>query len=181
MKALLVIDFQNGFLQMGDFSLEKEKVASLIREFKRKEQPVIFIRHKDENSESPIADGSEGGEIASDLLTDVDLVIEKSTPSAFFKTNLHEQLQLLSVNHIFVTGFNTEFCPQFTAIAAYDRGYQVTFIEDATATVNDDSTYEFPGLDIRDFVGSVLNWSNVIEVLDYEEYVEEYADGELNS
>lgn len=30
------------------------------------------------------------------------------------------------------------------------------------------------GLDIKDFVGTVLHWSNAIEVLDYEEYVEEY-------
>lgn len=32
-----------------------------------------------------------------------------------------------------------------------------------------------PDLDIRDFVGTVLNWSNVVEVLDFEEYVKEYG------
>ncbi|MBD7985659.1 isochorismatase family protein [Sporosarcina sp. Sa2YVA2] len=181
MKALLVIDFQNGFLQMGDYNIEKEKVENLAKDFRRNKQPVIFIRHKDENSESPIADGSEGGNIDSDLVKYADNIIEKSTPSAFFKTNLQEILQSLGVNHVFVTGFNTEYCPQFTAIAAYDRGFQVTFIEDATATVNDESTYEFPGLDIRDFVGSVLYWSNVIDVLNYEEYVEEYVEVELKS
>jgi nicotinamidase-related amidase len=62
----------------------------------------------------------------------------------------------------------------FTAIAAFDRGYNVTFVEDATGTVNTEETYEMQGLDIRDFVGSVLNWSSVVEVLDYEEYVEMY-------
>lgn len=176
MKALLVIDFQKGFLQMGDFSQEKERVQKLINDFKRNEEQVIFIQHKDESEESPIRYGTEGSEIDEDLKTDADHVIEKTTPSAFFKTNLDELLQSLGVNHVFITGFNTEFCPQFTAIAAYDRGYQVTFMEDATATVNDDSVYEFPGLDIRDFVGSVLNWSNVIEVLDFEEYLEEYVE-----
>ena len=179
MKALLVIDFQNGFLQLGDFSAEKEKVAKLIKVFTQHKQPVLFIRHRDESSESPIADGSEGGEIDSDILKYASDVIEKTTPSAFFKTDLQGKLQSLGVNHVFITGFNTEFCPQFTAIAAYDRGYKVTFVKDATATVNDDETYEFPGLDIRDFVGSVLHWSNVIEVLDYEEFLEEYGGGEL--
>lgn len=176
MKALLVIDFQKGFLQMGDFSQEKERVQKLINDFKRNEEQVIFIQHKDESEESPIRYGTEGSELDEDLKKDADHVIEKTTPSAFFKTNLDELLQSLGVNHVFITGFNTEFCPQFTAIAAYDRGYQVTFMEDATATVNDDSVYEFPGLDIRDFVGSVLNWSNVIEVLDFEEYLEEYVE-----
>ena len=31
------------------------------------------------------------------------------------------------------------------------------------------------GLDIRDYVGTVLHWSNVIEVLDLEEYEEIYS------
>ena len=78
------------------------------------------------------------------------------------------------MNHVFITGFNTEFCCQYTAIDAFDRGYQVTFIENATGTVSDEDVYEMPGLDIRDFVGTVLHWSNVIEVLDLEEYEEEY-------
>ena len=78
------------------------------------------------------------------------------------------------MQHVFITGFNTEFCCMFTAISAYDRGYKVTFIEDATGSANTDETYEMPGLDIRDFVGTVLHWSDVIEVLDYEEYVEVY-------
>ena len=78
------------------------------------------------------------------------------------------------MDHVFITGFNTEFCCQFTAIAAFYRGYQVTFIKNATGTVNDEDVYEMPGLDIRDFVGTVLHWSNVIEVLDLEEYEEEY-------
>ncbi len=62
----------------------------------------------------------------------------------------------------------------FTAISAFDRGFKVTFIEDATGTVNNDETYEMKGLDIKDFVGTVLHWSDLIEVLDFEEYVEIY-------
>lgn len=81
---------------------------------------------------------------------------------------------MLGVNHLFIAGFNTEFCCIFTAISAFDRGYTVTFIEDATGTVNTDETFEIQGLDIKDIVGIVLHWSNAIEVLDYEEYVEAY-------
>jgi len=93
---------------------------------------------------------------------------------SFFNTQLQSTLEKLGVDHVFITGFNTEFCCMFTAIAAFDRGYTVTFIENATGTVNTYETYEMPGLDIRDFVGTVLEWSNAIEVLDYIEYVEEY-------
>lgn len=80
------------------------------------------------------------------------------------------------IDHLFITGFNTEFCCMFTAIYAYDRGYKVTLIEDATGTLNTKETYEMKGLDIRDFIGNVLHWSDVIEVLDFEEYEEGYRD-----
>lgn len=58
---------------------------------------------------------------------------------------------------------------------AFFWSYKVTFIENATGTLNKNQTYGMPGLDIRDFVGTVLNWSNVIEVLYFEEYVKEYG------
>lgn len=175
MKALLVIDFQTGFVEMGDFKQEKENVKRITEDFICEKQPIIFLRHIEESPDSPITYGTVGSELDPDLREAADYVIEKRTPSAFYQTNLDEILQSLGVTHLFITGFNTEYCPQFTAIAAYDRGYQVTFIEDATATVNDDRVYEFPGLDIRDFVGTVLHWSNVIEVLDFSEYVEDYS------
>ncbi|GCE46325.1 isochorismatase family protein [Thermosporothrix hazakensis] len=75
-----------------------------------------------------------------------------------------------------ICGFNTEYCALFTAIAAYDRGFKVSFIEDATGTVADANTYEMPGLDIRDFVGSVLNWSKVIDVPYFEEFKRQLAE-----
>ena len=135
---------------------------------------MIFIEHNDEIEESPLRKGHIGNELHNSMKDYADLVIEKQTPNSFFNTNLSEVLDEYGIDHLFITGLNTDFCCMCTAIAAFDRGYKVTFIEDATATVNSDETYEMKGLDIRDFVGTVLHWSNVIEVLDYGEYVEEY-------
>ncbi len=132
------------------------------------------MRHLDDEEESGLYKNSEGSELHNSLKDYAEYVIEKQTPSSFYNTELQGTLEKLGVDHIFITGFNTEFCCLFTAIAAFDRGYTVTFIENATGTVNTDETYEMPGLDIKDFVGTVLHWSNAIEVLDYEEYVEEY-------
>ena len=55
-----------------------------------------------------------------------------------------------------------EFCILFTSIAAADRGYEVTVIEDLCGTVNGEDSYEMPGLDIVDFLGTVMDWSGVI-------------------
>lgn len=177
MKALLVIDVQNGIVECGDFKDELSRMEDIIEDFEENKEPIIFIRHIDDDDEdSPLYRDSAGSELHHSLKDYADQVIEKQTPSSFFNTALSDVLKELGVEHLFITGFNTEFCCMFTAIAAYDRGYKVTFIEDATGTVNTEETYEMRGLDIRDFVGTVLHWSDIIEVLDYDEYVEEYID-----
>jgi len=73
---------------------------------------------------------------------------------------------------VVITGLNAEYCCLFTAIIASDRGYKVTYIEDATGSVNDGDTYEMPGLDLVDFVGCVLDWSGQVEVLYFDEFKE---------
>lgn len=174
MKALLVIDVQNGIVNLGDFQEELSHIENIIKDFKEANMPVIFMRHLDDEENSGLYKNSIGSELHNSLKDYAEYVVEKQTPSSFYNTELQGTLEKLGVDHVFITGFNTEFCCLFTAIAAFDRGYTVTFIENATGTVNTDETYEMPGLDIKDFVGTVLHWSNAIEVLDYEEYVEEY-------
>jgi len=174
MKALLVIDAQNVIINQKDFTKQLTHIENIITDFQAKDLPVIFMRHVDDIEESPFYKGSKGSEIHDSFKGDSDYIIEKQTPSSFFQTELPSLLEKLGVRQVFITGFNTEFCCMFTAISAFDRGYNVTFIEDATGTVNDEETYEMKGLDIPDFVGTALHWSNVIEVLMYEEYVKEY-------
>ena len=179
MKALLVIDAQNAIVDFKDFQQELKHIEGIIQDFRENEEPVIFIRNLDDEETSPFYKKKPSSELHPSLKEYANIVIEKKTPSAFFQTELNDKLEQLGVDHLFITGFNTEFCCLFTAIAAYDRGYKVTFIEDATGTVNDEATYEMNGLDVRDFVGTVLHWSNVIEVLDQEEYVEEYKSNKV--
>lgn len=174
MKALLVIDVQNGIVNFSDFTEELLLMENIIKDFKNKNNPVVFMRHIDDAEESSLYKYSDGSKLHHSLKDYADYVFEKKTPSSFFHTELANKLAELGIDHLFIVGFNTEFCCMFTAISAFDRGYKVTFIEDATGTVNADETYEMPGLDIKDFVGTVLHWSNAIEVLDYQEYVEEY-------
>lgn len=174
MKALLVIDVQNGIVDLGDFKEELLYMESIIKDFKNDNNLVIFMKHFDEGEESPMHKQSSAFELHNSLKEYADYVVEKNTPSSFFRTGLSDLLEKDGIDHLFIVGFNTEFCCMFTAISAFDRGYNVTLIENATGTVNTDETYEMKGLDIRDFVGTILHWSNVIEVLDYGEYVEKY-------
>ncbi|GEL77798.1 cysteine hydrolase family protein [Tenuibacillus multivorans] len=174
MKALLVIDVQKSIVNFKDFTDELSKIEHIMKDFKKNSEPIIFMRHVDDVKDSPLYRHSEGSELYSPLKHYADHIVEKTTPSSFYQTDLSNLLEKLGVNHVYITGFNTEFCCLFTAISGFDRGYDVTFIEDATGTVNDENTYEMKGLDIRDFVGTALHWSNTIEVLEFDEYLEEY-------
>lgn len=140
MKALLVLDMQKGILERKDFHAEKELIVNVMKQFKAQNEPIIFLKHQDGNSESPLYTESIGNEIEQEYVVYADYLVEKTTPSAFRQTN------------------------------------KVTLIEDATGTVNDEEIYEMPGLDIKDFVGSVLNWSNVIEVQYNDEYIDSYIE-----
>ena len=166
-------------MEFKNFQLELHSIESIIQDFQMNEEPVIFIRNLSDEETNPFNKELPSSELHHSLKKYADIIIEKKTPSAFFQTDLSDKLEKLGVDHLFITGFNTEFCCQFTAIAAFDRGYKVTFMEDATGTVNDETTYEMEGLDVRDLVGTVLHWSNVIEVLDQEEYVEEYKSSKV--
>lgn len=175
MKALLVIDVQNAIVELKDFTKELTLIEQVIQDFRRDGHPVIFIRHIDDQEESPLYRDSEGSHIHDSILKYAETVVEKQTPSAFYNTNLAETLEKLGVKHLFIVGFETEFCCMFSAISAYDRGYKVTLIKDATGTGNTPDTYEMKDLDIQGFVGKVLDWSGAIEVLDHDSYVQNYA------
>ncbi|HDR7516358.1 isochorismatase family protein [Bacillus mobilis] len=175
MKALLVLDMQKAILECKDFSVEKELIANLLKRFKAENEPIIFLKHRDNNPESTLYFEAAGSELVEEYAEFADYIVEKTTPSAFKGTSVEEVLTKHKVDHVVIVGFNTEFCCLFTSIAAFEKGYKVTLIEDATGTANDEEVYEMPGLDIKDFIGSVLDWSNVIEVLYYDEYIETYT------
>ncbi|WP_085523641.1 cysteine hydrolase family protein [Tuberibacillus sp. Marseille-P3662] len=174
MRALLVIDVQEGLLQLTDSNQTVASIKQIMNDFQAKKEPIIAMRHFDEAEGSPVQKGTSGVNLHPDIEANVDHIVEKQTPSAFFNTSLQPLLEQLKIDHVTIVGYNTEFCCQFTAIAAYDRGYQVTFIEEATGTVNTAEDYELPDLNVQDFVETVLHQSGVIEVLNLEEYQDHY-------
>ncbi|MFS0871007.1 isochorismatase family protein [Paenibacillus xylanilyticus] len=169
-KALIVLDVQYGITSLRDVKVQVDKIEAVIADFEQWNEPIIYMKHVDyiHEGSSLFYKNAAGLEIAVD--TGRHPVLEKSKPSAFSNPKLKTWLHEHQVEQVFIVGFNTEYCCLFTAITAEHEGFKVTLIEDATGTVNTADTYEMPGLDIQDFVGSILNWSNCIEVL----YVEEY-------
>ncbi|MFC6463968.1 isochorismatase family protein [Marinilactibacillus sp. GCM10026970] len=175
MQALIVLDAQKGILKRKDFNKELVHIHTLIDDFKKRQQVVVATKHILEDSGSIFDPSSVDSELA-ESIEQMDIkIIEKDSPNALLNHSLQEYLKLNQVSHLFIVGFNAEYCCLFTSIAGIDRGYKVTYIEDASGSVNNEDTYEMKGLDIVDFVGSVLDWSGVVEVLYMEEYKEQYC------
>jgi ureidoacrylate peracid hydrolase len=88
----------------------------------------------------------------------------KCTLCGFNNTNLEELLKAAKVKNVAVAGFLTNFCVESTARTAYDKGYAVTVVKDATAANSpEDQNYTeekiFPligqALSVEQFLGQL--------------------------
>ncbi|KAK7308274.1 hypothetical protein VNO77_41876 [Canavalia gladiata] len=142
--ALLVIDVQNHFSSMATPILSNlNTTISLCR---NASIPVIFTRHCHKSPSDYgmleewwfgdlIIDGTSEAELMEALdCKGVDMVVEKSTYSAFEKTGLKERLMEMGVKEVIVTGVMTNLCCETTSRDAFVKGFRVFFSTDATAT-----------------------------------------------
>jgi nicotinamidase-related amidase len=93
---------------------------------------------------------------------DDDLVLIKTTSSAFSSTNLGLFLQNMGIELLFIVGVATSMCVGSTARVAFDFGFDVIIIEDACA----DWSPEFHKNSLRSFeriYGSVMSTEEVIK------------------
>jgi len=125
--ALLVIDMQEAFFDKNPEMTQSlisavEYINAAIELFRGKDLPIFVIEDMEE--EDGRVPGSPGFETTSkiDLLPD-DPRIHKTYGNAFNKTTLHQQLQELGVDTLFLTGFAASQCVTSTYRGALDLDY----------------------------------------------------------
>ncbi len=59
-------------------------------------------------------------------------VVDKPGKGMFWRTGLHERLQLAGITHLLFTGVTTEVCVQTSMREANDRGYVCLIVSDGT-------------------------------------------------
>jgi nicotinamidase/pyrazinamidase len=148
-EALLVIDMLNDFVRKGA-PLEVPDARTIIPiihgEIEKAHavgNPVIYLcdSHTPDDKEfskygwPPHAvRGTAGAKVIDELKpSNSDIVIQKTTYSGFFGTDLDETLKRLEVNSLRLTGDVTHICVMFTASDAVLRDYQVTVVEKGVA------------------------------------------------
>ena len=77
--------------------------------------------------------GTEGAKVIPELeVCESDYIVPKRRYSGFFHTDLDLLLRELGVNTVVLTGLHTHMCVRHTAADAYQLGYDVVAIKDAT-------------------------------------------------
>ena len=109
-------------------------ISQLIEDARQAAIPIIFVQHNGEKGH-PLEHGTEGWKLHPNLdVTDIDLVVKKSTPDSFYDTDLQEQLNSYKIRRVVIAGIQTEFCIDTTCRRAFSMGYEVTLVKDAHST-----------------------------------------------
>ncbi|HBY97517.1 MAG: cysteine hydrolase [Ardenticatenaceae bacterium] len=98
---------------------------------------------------------------------DDELVINKTANSAFNSSDIDRLLRHLGIHSLIVTGVGTDVCVETTARDAIDRGYNCIIVEDACATLDEES-HEASLLAFAKWFGKVANTDEVLALLDRE-------------
>lgn len=139
--ALLIIDIQNDYFPGGNMALADPEAAAnqtarLLGHFRKRNWPRFHIQHE---SVHPGANfmlpGTPGQAIhAAVAPQSEETVVTKHFPNAFQATPLHQALQQAGIGQLVVCGMMTHMCIDTSVRAAFELGYRVQLIGDATAT-----------------------------------------------
>ncbi len=139
--ALIVIDIQNDYFPGGNMPLHEpqvaaERAAEVLERFRQLSWPRFHIQHSSiQPGATFMVPDTPGQEIHALLAPqEGETVVTKHFPSAFQATSLHEQLQSQGIDQLVVCGMMTHMCIDTSVRAAFERGYRVQLIADATAT-----------------------------------------------
>ena len=133
--VLMVIDVQIGVVYNAWKRDEiVSRIAELVSRARASGVDVIWVQHSE--SEMPI--GSEVWQIVPELKpAKNEKIIHKLFRSAFEETELEEVLEGLDVGHLVITGAQTNYCIRNTVHAGFERGFNITVVEDAHTTMDE--------------------------------------------
>ena len=138
-KALIVIDVQAGMYTAGMPVHNGEKFYKHCKSLLGNVVQMIsqlFMSNITVQRPS-VRKGTDGWRIHAAIAPqEGDNIVEKTTPDSFHKTNLSEVLQEKGIEHVILSGMQSEYCVDTTTRRACSEGYKVTLVSDAHSTFN---------------------------------------------
>lgn len=148
MEALVVVDVVYEFVTGkygGEHALELiPNINSAISRFRDENKTIVFVSDKHEEWDQEVkllGKHSMSNDKMSEIHNEIsfqedDILIPKSTFSAFYNTRLDSFLRSRSVNTVFLAGLTTETCIRHTAAGAFYRGYDIAIVGNAVDSPN---------------------------------------------
>jgi nicotinamidase-related amidase len=141
MKALVIIDVQKGMWSDPahppyDDKGVLERIAGLIAKARTSNTPILYVQHHGiDEPRHPLKPGLPGYPFHDAIApAPGDDVTVKTKSSAFHGTDFDAKLKAAGIDHLVVTGMQSEYCVDSAVRGAYERGYKVTLVSDAHST-----------------------------------------------
>mgnify|MGYP000900177389 FL=1 len=134
-KALIVIDIQEGLINLEPFSKDQfiDNTKKVINYFRNKQYEVIYFRHSER--EGLLATESSNWHIYHELKPfKEERIFNKFSNSIFKETGLNEYLESKDIDSLTFIGMQAEFCVDVSTKIAYELGYKVELVRDAITT-----------------------------------------------
>ncbi|MEI9885394.1 MAG: cysteine hydrolase family protein [Rhizomicrobium sp.] len=142
-KALVIIDVQKGMWGHPDYLPYDGdgvvgRIAGLIAQARAAKVPVLYVQHHGVDEPGhPLQPGLPGFPFHDALAPEPgDDVTVKTRSSAFHGTDFDAKLKARGIEHLIVTGMQSEYCVDSAVRGAYERGYKVTLVADAHSTAD---------------------------------------------
>ena len=179
--ALVLIDLQNGIMGMTTAphttSAVMARSVELAAALRAAGGPVVYVRvdvnellqHRpvDAPSRSPGAPAwpADASELSpSSGFQAGDLLVTKRSWGAFYGTELDQQLRRRNIRTIIMGGVATNMGVESTARAAFDRGYELVFAEDAMSSITAEA-HTFATTIIFPRMGRVRSTAEIVQAL----------------
>ena len=138
-QALIVIDIQEGLVKANPYDAKNliENTKAIIQHFRDQNMEVVFIRHSED--EGLLATGSANWQIYHELKPqENEKIFNKYYNSIFKDTELKEYLNNKNITDLTFVGMQVEFCIDTSLKVGFKYGYDLTIVEDAVSTFDND-------------------------------------------
>ena len=179
--ALVLIDLQRG-IAAGDTKPHAAddvvaRGASLARAFRERGALVVLVRVDPgpggvlfprpaaDQARAPFSGAPDFATLRDELdVQPSDAIVTKHQPNAFYATDLEVHLVRRGIRAIVLGGIATNLGVESTARAAFERGYEQVFVEDAMAARAEDQ-HAFPVARTFPTMGRVRSTADVLAAL----------------
>ncbi len=170
-QALLVIDVQQSYRKRPYWRDDElvpfiENLQTVVDSCRAREIPILQIFHQELTNDAADPFSAASGLVRTmpELSLRADEIFHKSVHSALFgrswdQMTLQAWLRCHGIGEVLIAGIRTEQCCETTARHAFDSGFSVRYVTDATLTfpMRSKSGREFSPADLRERTELVLD------------------------